>query len=75
MNAFQGYEPQLKWSDLGRNAQNSRNGTKGTEPDSAQIALKGSRKGRLMDIPSRDSINTETTKPADKQHKIKKGTL
>jgi hypothetical protein len=76
MNAFTNYKPQLTWHKHDT-SKSSKSGAMGASIRSAQIALPGSGTNpvRMMDIPSRDSINTETTKPTDKTAKIRRGAL
>jgi hypothetical protein len=74
VNAFTGYKPQLSWNK--HDTSNwSTNGAKGAARVSARLYLPGSGTTgvKMMDIPNRDSINTETTRPADKTAKIRRG--
>jgi hypothetical protein len=74
MNAFSNYKPELSWSKHDTSKMRD-NGTKGAEKREARMTLPGSLRGAipLIDIPSRDSINTETTSGADKRHALMKG--
>ena len=77
MNAFTSYEPQLSWKGHDNMLKRAMAGTKGAATKAAKIKLPGSLDGEvlMMDVPSRDIINTDKTRPADKTAKIKKGTL
>jgi hypothetical protein len=63
MNAFSGYVPQLSAIERGKGKNQTTRNRKMTP-----IYLPGS----LVTIPSRDSINTETRKPADKTRFIQR---
>lgn len=73
-NAFTNYQPVLSWQGHDNGHKQSANGTKAAAMAAAKITLPGSLvtgKPALMGIPSRDSINTETRKPADKNAAIR----
>jgi len=75
MNAFsKNYEPQLSWSKHDTSKLRA-NGTKGAEKCEARMTLPGSLRGAipLIDIPSRDSINTVKTSQRDKTDMIRRG--
>lgn len=77
--SFTNYTPQLSWQGHDKHLKSALGGTKAAAMQSAKITLPGSLKvqGRplMMDIPSRDSINTDTRKPADKRAAITRGGL
>jgi len=77
MNVFTDYTPQLSWQGHDKHIKGALGGTKAAAMQSAKITLPGSLKvqGRplMMDIPSRDSINTSTTKQRDRTDMIKRG--
>jgi hypothetical protein len=76
MNAFsKNYEPQLTWKDHDKSLKYAPAGAKGAAMTSAQVKLPGSLTGgpKLMPIPSRDSINTDTTKQRDRTDMIRRG--
>ena len=74
MNAFVNYEPQLSWKKHDTTSMRQ-NGTKGAEKREARMTLPGSLRGAipLIDIPSRDSINTVKTSQRDKTDMIRRG--
>jgi hypothetical protein len=75
MNAFsENYEPQINWRK--HDTSNvSRNGQKAASQKSARFSLPGSLRGviPMIDIPSRQSINTDTTAQRDRTDKIRRG--
>lgn len=76
MNAFsKDYIPEISWHRHDVGVRYSSNASRGAAVEASKIRLKGSRAGsiKMMDIPSRDSINTETTKQSDKTDKIRRG--
>ena len=76
MNAFsQDYKPELTWKGHDKSLKYAPSGSKGAAVPSAQIKLTGSLTGgpKLMPIPSRDSINTDTTKQRDRTDMIRRG--
>ena len=75
MNAFSGYVPQLSWSGHDKGHQQSISGTKGAAALASKIKLPGSLNGKvlMMDIPSRDSINTQKKLQRDRSDMIKRG--
>lgn len=77
MNAFsKNYEPQLTWKRHDTSKM-SKAGQKGSQQPTARLSLPGSRRGviPLIDIPSRDSINTVKTSQRDRTDMIKRGGL
>jgi hypothetical protein len=76
MNAFsKDYIPQISWHRHDIGVRYSPNGSRGAAVEASKIRLNGSLAGsvKMMDIPSRDSINTETIKQSDKTDKIRRG--
>lgn len=73
--SFTNYKPQLSWRGHDLSLKRGMAGSKAAAMESAQIALPGSLKGGvlMMDVPSRDSINTITTKQCDRTDMIKRG--
>lgn len=75
MNAFTNYKPQLSWQGHDTSLKCGMAGAKAAAMESAKISLPGSLKGGvlMMDVPSRDSINTSTIKQRDRTDMIKRG--
>jgi hypothetical protein len=75
MNVFTDYTPQLSWQGHDKHVKSALGGTKAAAMQSAKITLPGSLKGGvlMMDIPSRNSINTSTIKQRDRTDMIKRG--
>jgi hypothetical protein len=75
--SFTNYTPQISWKCHDTSMKRGLAGAKAAAMESAKITLPGSLKGGvlMMDIPSRDSINTDTRKPADKRSAIMRGGL
>ena len=75
-NAFCGYKPQLNWQGHDKGVGYSARATK-TAVQAKRLALPGSvyREGRLIDIPSRDSVNTEQRTGAEKTAQILRGRI
>ena len=75
-NAFSGYTPQLSWQGHDKCVKYSVRATK-IAIDAKRLALPGSvyREGRLIDIPSRDSVNTEQRTGAEKTAQILRGRI
>lgn len=75
MNAFTNYEPVLSWRNHDTSTKRALASVLSSQKDSAQIKLPGSlnNKIQMMGIPSRHSINTDTTKQKDRTDMIKRG--
>lgn len=71
--SFTNYKPQLSWRGHDISLKRGMAGAKAAAMESAKITLTGSLKGGvlMMDVPSLDSINTDTRKPADKSAAIR----
>lgn len=71
--SFTNYTPQISWQGHDTHLKRGISGTKAAAMQSAKIKLPGSLNGTIvmMDVPSRDSINTETRKASDKNAAIR----